>query len=307
MPGKRNLIRVLAILLGLGTSLAAAESYQGRFQRTLQVSGPADLEVLSRSGDVTIRGGAAGSVTLIGKIHVENHWLSGDRKSDVEAIEKDPPITQNGNRIRIDYLKVRGIAIDYEITVPADSRVHSKSGSGDQTMEGLTAGLDVETGSGDMRLRNLGGEIHSHTGSGNVRAEGIAGPFEARAGSGDIRVEEKGAGDVQVETGSGNIELRGVDGGLRVSAGSGDVRAEGKPGRDWNLRTGSGNVELRVPGDASFSVDISTGSGTVTVDHPITTTIQGRLERPQREIRGQVRGGGPEIRVHTGSGDIHIY
>jgi len=307
MKGKRNLIGALAILLGLGTSLAAADSYQGRFERTLQVSGPPDLEVLSRSGDVTIRAGAAGSVTIIGKIHVENHWLSGDRNRDVEAIEKNPPIMQNSNSIRVDYVNVRGIAIDYEITVPADSKVRSKSGSGDQIMEGLTAGLDVETGSGDVRLRNLAGEIHSHTGSGNVRAEDVAGPFEARAGSGDIRVEEKGAGDVQVETGSGNIELRGVEGGLRVSAGSGGVHAEGKPTSNWNLRTGSGNVELRVPGEASFSVDISTGSGSVTVDHPITTTIQGRVERRQREIRGQVRGGGPEIRVHTGSGDIHIY
>jgi len=306
MKGKRNLIGALAMLLGLGTSLVAAESYQGRFERRLQVSGPADLEVLSRSGDVTIRAGAAGSVTILGKIRVENR-LSGDRKSDVEAIENSPPITQNSNSIRVDYVNVRGIAIDYEITVPADSKVRSKSGSGDQTMEDLSAGLDVETGSGDVRLRNLAGEIHAHTGSGNVRAEEVAGPFEARAGSGDIRVEEKGAGDVQVETGSGNIELRGVDGGLRVSAGSGDVRAEGKPKSEWSFRTGSGNVELRVPGDAGFSVDISTGSGSVTVDHPITTTIQGRVERPPREIRGQVRGGGPEIRVHTGSGNIHIF
>ncbi|HXY50398.1 MAG TPA: DUF4097 family beta strand repeat-containing protein [Terriglobales bacterium] len=304
---RRNLIGALAILLGLGTSLAAAESYQGRFERRLQVSGPADLEVLSRSGDVTIRAGAAGSVTILGRIRVENHGLSGDRKSDVEAIEKIPPITQDSNSIRVEYVNVRGIAIDYEITVPVDSKVRSKSGSGNQTMEGLTAGLDVETGSGDVRLRNLAGEIHSHTGSGNVRAEEVAGPFEARAGSGDIRVEEKGAGDVQVETGSGNIELRGVDGGLRVSDGSGDVRAEGKPTNDWSFRTGSGNVELRVPGDAGFRVDISTGSGSVTVDHPITTTIQGRVQRPPREIRGQVRGGGPEIRVHTGSGNIHIY
>jgi hypothetical protein len=38
----------------------------------------------------------------------------------------------------------------------------------------------------------------------------------------------------------------------------------------------------------------------------VTTTVQGRVDDSRKSIRGKVRGGGPEIAVHTGSGDIRI-
>jgi hypothetical protein len=34
--------------------------------------------------------------------------------------------------------------------------------------------------------------------------------------------------------------------------------------------------------------------------------VQGRVDDRHRDIRGKVRGGGPLLRVRTGSGDIHI-
>jgi DUF4097 and DUF4098 domain-containing protein YvlB len=298
-------LSTLAVALLLAGSLASA-SEQGRFEKTLQVSGAADLQVFTRSGDVIIRSGPAGSIAITGRIHVGDRWFNGGKKAEVEEIEKNPPIQQSGNSIRIDYVERQNISIDYEITAPPDSKIHTKSGSGDQTIEGMQAGIDVETGSGDVRLSDLAGDIRIHTGSGNVEAKGASGPFEARAGSGDISIEEKSKGDVRLETGSGNIEARGVDGGLRASTGSGDVRVDGTPAGDWSVKTGSGNAELRLPQQASFDLDVSTSSGSVVVDHPVTTTIQGRVEDSRKTIRGKVRGGGPEISVHTGSGDVHV-
>jgi hypothetical protein len=35
-------------------------------------------------------------------------------------------------------------------------------------------------------------------------------------------------------------------------------------------------------------------------------TVQGRVEDTRKRIEGKVRGGGPLLTVHTGSGDIHI-
>ena len=303
-PGLAKATAVVLCLL-VGTTLAVA-SEQGRFEKTLPVSGAADLELFTHSGDVIVRSGPAGSIAILGKIHVGDRWFNGGKKAEVEAIEQNPPITQSGNHVRIDYVNYHDIAVDYEITAPPDTKVHTKSGSGDQTIEGMQAGLEVETGSGDVRLRNLAGDIRIHTGSGNVEAKGASGPIEARAGSGDINIEENSKGDVQVETGSGNIEVRGVDGGLRANAGSGDVRVDGTPASSWSVKTGSGNAELRVPEQAAFDLDVSTSSGSVVVDHPVTTTIQGRVEDAHKAIRGKVRGGGPEISVHTGSGDIRV-
>src|SRR5581483_3350687 len=160
-------ISAAALVVLFASTAVFASSPQGSFERTLQVSGPVDLEVLTHSGDVTIRAGSSGSVFIRGKIFVGDRWLGGRRDDDVHAIEQNPPIHQSGNSIHVDYVNYRNISIDYEITVPADATVRSRSGSGDQTLEGTRGNVDVQTGSGDVRLTNIAGEVHLQTGSGN--------------------------------------------------------------------------------------------------------------------------------------------
>ncbi|MGB5153205.1 MAG: DUF4097 family beta strand repeat-containing protein, partial [Candidatus Sulfotelmatobacter sp.] len=187
----------LAIALVVAaSSFAFASTPQGHFEKTFQVSGPVNLEVQTHSGDIIVRNGPAGSVSIRGKIFVSDHWLAGNRHADVAEIEQNPPLRQDGNSIHIDYVNAHDISVDYEITVPADTTVNAHSGSGDQTIEGVHGNADLQTGSGDMRLSQLTGEIRVQTGSGNVRARGIAGPVRGSAGSGDIEVEETAAGDI---------------------------------------------------------------------------------------------------------------
>jgi len=284
----------------------AGSSYQGQFQKTLQLSGAANLEVFTHSGDVTIHSGSAGTMTIVGRIHVGDHWLAGNRKSDVSQLESNPPIHQEGNRVKVDYVPFRDISIDYDITLPADTAVRAESGSGNLTIDGLQSGVDGRTGSGDVRLDHISGNIRVQSGSGNITGERLAGPLDVNASSGDIRLEETAQGDVRAHTGSGNIEIKGIEGSVRAEAGSGNVEVQGKPSSSWYVRTGSGNAELALAGDSGFDLDVSTGSGTINVDHPVTTTVQGRIESPQKSITGKVRGGGPQVEVHTGSGDIRI-
>ena len=298
----------LTLLIAVSVAaLPATASVQGSFQRTFQVSGPVDLEAFTHSGDITVRNGATGTVSIIGRIHVGDRWFNGGKKAEVEQLEKNPPLRQSGNSIRIDYVNVHDISIDYEITAPAETTVRARTGSGDQRLEGLHGNMDLESGSGDMRLRDLTGGIRTRTGSGNVESVKISGPFSAHAGSGDIRLEESGVGDVNVHTGSGNITLSGVNGMLHAEAGSGDITVGGTEAGAWEIRTGSGNVGLRLPSQAGFDLDLSTSSGTIVVDEPVTTTVQGRGQESRRSISGKVRGGGPMIQVHTGSGNISIH
>jgi DUF4097 and DUF4098 domain-containing protein YvlB len=295
-----------ALVVLFTSAFASASTPQGTFERTLQVSGPVDLEVLTHSGDITIRAGSSGSVLIRGKIYVSDRWLRGNRQGDVEEIKQHPPIRQDGNSIHIDYLNVHDISVDYEITVPTDTTIRTRSGSGDQIIEGTHGNVDVQTGSGDVKLSRITGEVRLQTGSGDVRAREIAGAVKGGAGSGDIQVEETGPGDVDLHTGSGNIEVRGIQGAFHGEAGSGDVTAEGTQGGTWEIHTGSGNVRLRLPANAAFDADISTSSGTVDVDAPIEMTVQGRVQETRKAIRGKVRGGGPLLSVRTGSGDINI-
>jgi len=297
-------LRTLAFVLA--TSLVSFAGVVGSFDRSFQVNGNVDLEVLTRSGDITVRNGAAGTVSIHAKIHSGNSWFGGDHKTEVEELQKNPPIRQTGNSIRIDYVNLRDMSIDYEITVPENTAIRAHTGSGDQTIEGLKGNIDLESGSGDLRLARLTGEMRFQTGSGNVKGHDLSGPARVKAGSGDIEIDEIGGGDVDIHTGSGNITVSGINGGFHAEAGSGDIRGKGLPKNTWSVRTGSGNVTLNVPSDAAFDVDVSTNSGTVTLGHPVSTTVQGRIQESRKSVVGKVRGGGPMVSVHTSSGDVQV-
>jgi hypothetical protein len=296
---------ILAIVL-LASAFAAASTPQGSFEKTFQVSGPVDLEVQTRSGDIIVRSGPAGSVAIRGKKYVGDRWLAGNRHAEVAEIEQHPPLRQDGNSVRIDYVNARDISVNYEITVPVDTTVHAHTGSGDQVIEDVHGNADLQSGSGNMKLSRLTGEIRVQTGSGDVQAREIAGPVRGGTGSGNLELEETGAGDIDLHTGSGNVTVRGIQGAFRGEAGSGDITAEGTQMGGWEIRTGSGNIRVRLPANAAFDANLSTSSGTLDVDAPITMTVQGRVQETHKQIVGKVRGGGPLLTLRTGSGDIHI-
>jgi DUF4097 and DUF4098 domain-containing protein YvlB len=311
------------LALAIGTlPLSAAPT--GHFERTLQVSGPVDLEVMSGSGNITVHTGGNGSVYVSAKIHASNSWLFGDAEEKIRRIEKNPPVEQQGNTIRIGRIEDRelqhNISIDYDVTVPAQTRLNSHTGSGDMAITGLQLALTARTGSGNITVQNITadsrinsgsgelqingikGSLHAETGSGNIHAEDVAGEITATTGSGNVELHQVSAGDIKVETGSGNVRLRGVKGGLRASTGSGDIQAEGEATHDWRLGAGSGNITLRLPAQAAFDLDARTSSGTLKVNHPVT--IQGSFAK--NRIQGKVGSGGVILEVHTGSGDIAI-
>ncbi|MGC2698457.1 MAG: DUF4097 family beta strand repeat-containing protein [Candidatus Angelobacter sp.] len=326
MKSTKALVLLIAILSIAALPLPAATT--GHFERTLQVSGTVELEVTSGSGNITVHQGGAASVYVSAKIHANSgsSWLFGSGNVDerIHKIEQNPPVEQQGNTIHIGRIEdrelTRNISIDYDVTVPPQTKLTSHTGSGDQvisglqlpmtaktgsgniTVERLSADSRVSSGSGDLTIRSVKGVLYCETGSGNIHAEDIAGDVFANTGSGDVDVRQSGGGSVKAQTGSGNIKLHGVKGGLRADAGSGDIQAEGEPTSDWRLGAGSGNITLKVPTQASFNIDARTSSGTLRVNHPVT--MQGTVAR--NHIQGKVGNGGVLLDVHTGSGDIQV-
>jgi hypothetical protein len=306
---------------------AGGPGIEATFDRDLTVSGPVELDVVSGSGDITVQTGPAGRVHVQGRVRAwRGPWISfdgEDRADEVRRIEQNPPIEQTGDRIRVGLrdrgFRLNGVSITYVITVPADARVEARSGSGDLEVGDLTGPVDVSTGSGDIRIGNTSkavvvrtgsGSIDVHgaesvvasTGSGNVAAASVKGNIEARSGSGDITVSQTAEGSTQISTGSGDINVTGARGPLRVRAASGDVSVEGVPAAQWDLSASSGDVRMRLPGDAAFDLDLHSGSGSIDTSMPVTTS--GRQSR--RELRGQVRGGGPLVQASTSSGSIYL-
>jgi DUF4097 and DUF4098 domain-containing protein YvlB len=204
----------------------------------------------------------------------------------VQEIANNPPIEQTGNIIRIGqrHENYHNISIEYEIEAPANSFLEANSGSGDIKDDGV--GENAKLG----------------TGSGSINATGLQNGFVVNTGSGNIYAEQTGQGDVKAQTGSGSVELKGVHGSLRAGTGSGNIKVTGTPTSDWKLETGSGSVEFWA-GNAAFTLDASTGSGTVHTDQDMV--VQGSFDK--HHIVGKVRGGGPTVRIETGSGDVRVH
>jgi DUF4097 and DUF4098 domain-containing protein YvlB len=280
------MIRTLTAALILATATAVLADAD--FDRTLTVSGQADLYVSTGSGHIKINAGSDNQITVKAHVHAGS-WGGSDVDSRIRQIVANPPIQQSGNTVRIgettDRTLYNNISIDYEITAPA------------------SVALNLRSGSGDVEVEHLGRFLSATSGSGSVRAHGVHGPANLQTGSGDIELQEEAAGEVKAQTGSGSIRINGLNGALTARTGSGDIEADGHLTGAARLSSGSGSVRLNLAPDAHFDLEGSTGSGSIHVHFP---NAPQQNSDSRHHLTGAVNGGGPVLEARTGSGDIEI-
>lgn len=299
----------LSLLLLPAFPAAALASASGTFEEKLSVPTGTALEVDTGSGSIEITSGPGRDVTVIGVVKVQrkSFWRKAiDTEEVLRQVIENPPIELEGNRLRIGHFKDRSIrnrvSISYEIVVPEDTSIDAGTGSGSISVADVAAGVKVSSGSGGLTLEGIGGPVKASTGSGSIRADGVAGEFRASTGSGSVYLAQTAPGDVSVSTGSGSTELKGIAGALKAKSGSGRISVDGRQDGDWKLGTGSGSISVQLPGDAAFNLDAESHSGGITIEHPLM--VEGKISK--RHIRGEVRGGGPLLKIDTGSGTVRI-
>jgi hypothetical protein len=273
-------------------AISAAAHADGHFERTLSVSSSPDLYVNNGSGNIQIHAGAGTQIHISARIHPSSWGIfggSGDSSGAIHEIEEHPPITQDGNAVRVGFVTGRDeynhVSIDYDITVPAG------------------AALNLHSGSGDVTTDDVGRYLTASSGSGNIRAHGVSGPADLQSGSGDITIDERTGGDIKARTGSGNVHIRGFNGTLVARSGSGNIDAEGHLVGAATLDSGSGNVKLHLGADAHFNLEASTGSGDIHVHYP---NAPEQSEHSRHHMTAPINGGGPPLQIRTGSGDVEI-
>lgn len=277
------------LLLTAVLSVSTVALADNTFDKTLNVSGPADIYVATGSGNIHVVPGNGGQIHIVGHVHAG--WSSfGDVNSRVQRIVENPPITQSGNTVRVgevtDHSLFNNISIDYEINVPADTA------------------LDLHSGSGDVEVNNVGRFLKAGSGSGGIRVRGSHGPIDIESGSGDLQVDDAGAGDVKAKTGSGSIRVNGFSGSFTARTGSGDIEALGRLQNGGMITTGSGDVRLHLTPDSRFTVEAATGSGDIRVKMP--GVVAANTDTSRHHVTTDVNGGGPALQIRTGSGDIEI-
>ena len=266
-------------------AILTTTAHAADFERSLPVSGQADLYVSDGSGHVHITPGSDSEIHV--KAHVYAGWnAGGDIDARIRRISENPPVEQSGNTVHIGDVKpedrhlYNNITIDYEISAPK------------------SVALNLRTGSGDLEVDQLGRYLKAQTGSGSVRAHGVGGPAELQTGSGDLDVELTAPGEVKATTGSGSIRVHGFNGPFTARTGSGDIEGNGTLTGSSRLQSGSGSIRLHIGHDAHFNIDASTGSGSI--------RVAGAPETEHHHLSAPVNGGGPTLEAHTGSGDIEV-
>ena len=300
---------LVVILAHIPLRCAWAQSPLGTFEKTLTVSGAAEIVLANGYGAITFEPGETGIVRLTGAVSASPEWDGGSEAAEAMArrLLQSPPVEQQGDVIRIgdimeDPTLRQAVAIEYKVTVPVNTRVTSANADGDQTVHGLRGPIEISSGSGKVRITNVEGDVRASTGSGDIYLSAIRGRIQANTSEGTIQVESLPQEDVQIASGSGRVVVSGVTGALRVASGSGNVIARGNPTTDWRFRTGSGNITVELPRDAAFDFHACTESGHISIGIPLVNPAW----TGKTEVRGQVRGGGPLVRVETDSGQIRI-
>lgn len=262
----------VTLLLGSATACKAENTTPQSLERTLSVSGPVQLKVSSNDGDIHIRAGADGQVSVVGKlssnydVNIFGFHLHHDTGNSIPAL----PITQHGNQIEVGPLEnTFNTSISYWITVPRGTSVVADSSSGDLDIAGVDGSLAGQTTSGD------------------VHAQQINGPVSIHDTSGDVNLSIDQSPSVEVEVTSGDIDLQNIHNRLTVENISGDTAISGAPEQDWDVKNISGDITLKLQNAGPFQLNAHTDSGSIHSDH--------------------VSGNGPTVRLDTASGDITVH
>lgn len=267
---------------------AEMTTVRSQFDRTFQVTGPVTLTITNGSGDVSVTPGTDGTVRVVGRIRAHESPMARLSASErANRLAAAPPLVQDGSAIRVgeitDKALQNNLSIDYEITVPAATRVISKSGSGDQTIGAIAGPVEIATGSGDLNVGPVQGSVTISTGSGDINVLGARGAVTMNSGSGDLHAS--------------NVEGRVI-----VKTASGDIHVDGVASNDWTVGAASGDIDVRLPADARFTLAASTNSGGVEVIH----RLDPGADQGRRHVAGTANGGGARVTLSTASGSIRV-
>jgi len=270
-PMQRLFSLTLAALLGAAGSVAEA-------QIKVPISNPSrpvTLEIKIGMGDVHVKA-YDGKEVLVAADDGDDNDFNNNRNDDNsrsrEGLHRIPN-TSSGLTVE-ESDNVVTVATDFSrhhsdltISVPRQTSVHAK-----------TMG-----GNGDLTVVGVTGEHELSNINGDVTATDIAGTVVATTNNGDIRVS-----------------LTAITAGKALS-----------------FSSFNGDIEVTLPASVKADVVVNSNQGDVWTDFDITMQPQpsvvenqngnGRYRvRMQREMRGTIGGGGPELRFKTFNGDITL-
>ncbi|MCZ6619767.1 MAG: hypothetical protein O7E57_16730, partial [Gammaproteobacteria bacterium] len=127
-------------------------------------------------------------------------------------------------------------------------------------------------------------------------------------------------GDLELSNVNGHIEATGISGLVVAETVNGSVKVEFNkvtPDRFMAFSTHNGSVDVTFPPDVKADLYLDTARGSIYSDFkieldnsPVIVTEdaneRGTRIRVEKQVRGTLNGGGPEMRFETYNGSIYI-
>jgi hypothetical protein len=206
---------------------------------------PTAIMVQLASGDVTLRRGPSGRITVRrqlqwsgGKPVINERWDG----HTLRVMQACPRLLLNGN-----------CNVKYILTVPSSVSVTASTESGNITVNDVTGRLNLTSASGDLAASGTSGAVSARTSSGNVTVTGAQ------------------SSDVTAKTSAGDVELAfsGVPARADGESASGNVMVVVPPPARYNVLadTSAGNRTVTVAQDPASPrlIIANSASGDVTV------------------------------------------
>ncbi|MGH9404880.1 MAG: DUF4097 family beta strand repeat-containing protein, partial [Terriglobia bacterium] len=250
-----------------------------RLDWTVRVPKRTATQITTARGDILVSGvaGAQDLTSDNGDVHASG--VTGNLRvqknggsTDIRQVAGDVQVSGRGGDI--DIANVKGA-----VTVEGEF-------SGSVQFSGLDHGAHFKSSRTELTLGKLSGRLDMEMGS--IEASGVDGP-------------------VQVTTRQKDVSLRGFKHGAAISDENGNITLQpaGPPSYPIEVSARNGDIVLNLPAASRFTVNASSSHGEVSSDFTAPGLVI-NTQGDQPSIEGAMGKGGPEIRLKTTYGAIHL-
>jgi hypothetical protein len=284
------------------------------FSRAFPVGTGATLMLSNIAGNIQVSTGTGERIEVEALKHA---WGQNAEQAKQRLADALIETYATGNRVELrvesgERRDARGLDIEFNVKVPADTTV------------------DLRSVSGDIRVVNVKGEVRVQGVSGNVGLEGTARLAAVKTVNGGITITNGGAdaqlslstvnGDLLLQTlNTRGLDVNTVNGDVRISGWSGDrahirsldgdldLQTSLVKGGRYEIESHSGDINLSLPEQPGFELEAHTFNGRSRVDFPIRS--EGPIrdnDRGPRSVRGTYGDGSSSLRLQTFDGNLTV-
>ena len=274
---KRSRIWVIVIILLLAAVAAvllplvlmrnslqqSAHAYgsDGTGPQSFAVGTNALLDIKEQSGNISVYPSHTNAITITPRNH---GTLVAPDPRNVRILYTHSSTAQGNDQLTIT-TDPWASNTDFFVTIPATTAIHITLNSGSIDVH-AGHGLAASTGSGEVNFESIQGPVNVHTDSGDVTGNTITGAVAITASSGSIKLQQI-TGELRAKTWSGDVIVHAstLSGASLLQTVNGSVRFDGTldPHSSSTMQTTNGDVDLSLPARMAFSLEASTGSGSI--------------------------------------------